>query len=159
MNRSSPAICSGRDTLRFSTIIGSGRYNQRLALDNINLFELIYTRRCGERWKYSLAGTYGYQTNVPGSGLANWLGVQQYFTRQYSERVSGTIRLELFDDFQGQRTRFAGLYTVITGGLGLKLSKSLLMRPELRFDYNGHSRPFEGHHGLFLAATDLIWSW
>lgn len=149
----------GEHSLRFSTIIGSGRYNQRLALDNLNLFELIYTRRLDERWKYTLACTYGYQSNVPGSGLANWLGVQQYFTRQYTERVSSTLRLELFDDAQGQRTGFRGLYTVLTGGLGLKLSKSLLVRPELRFDYNGRSRPFEGHHGLFLAATDLIWSW
>ena len=149
----------GRHSLRFSTIIGSGRYNQPLALDNINLFEIIYTRQCGEHWKYSLAGTYGYQSNVPGGGLANWFGLQQYFTRQFTERVSSTLRLELFNDFQGQRTGHPGLYTAITGGLRLQISKSLMMRPELRFDYNGHSRPFEDHHGVFLAATDLIWSW
>jgi hypothetical protein len=28
-----------------------------------------------------------------------------------------------------------------------------------RIIYNGHSRPFEDKHGLFLAASDFIWRW
>lgn len=149
----------GADSVRFSTILGSGRYNQKQALDNLNLFEIIYSHRFGERLKYSLAGTYGCQNNVPQIGLANWFGVQQYWTLVMGPRWSATTRLELFDDAQGQRTQFPGLYTAVTTGASIQLGRRLLMRPELRFDYNGLSRPFEGHHGLFLAATDLIWSW
>jgi hypothetical protein len=149
----------GANNLRFSTIIGSGRYNRRQLLDNLNLFELIYTHHFGERLKYLLAGTFGYQDNVPAIGLANWFGVQQYWSLAMGPRWSTTTRLELFEDARGQRTGFTGLYTALTAGVAMQVSQRVLIRPELRFDYNGHSRPFEGRHGLFLAASDLIWRW
>ena len=77
----------------------------------------------------------------------------------FTPRLSGTTRLEFFDDAQGQRTGFAGLYTDFTVGLSFKPRKSIIIRPELRYDYNEESRPFENHHGLFTAATDLILRW
>ena len=35
-------------------------------------------------------------------------------------------------------------------------NRSILFRPEVRYDYNGYSRPFEGKHGIFTAGADLI---
>ena len=62
----------------------------------------------------------------------------------------------MFDDFQGQRTGFNGLYTAITGGMQYRPVKDILIRPEVRFDYNGYSLPFENKHGIFTAAIDAI---
>jgi hypothetical protein len=35
----------------------------------------------------------------------------------------------------------------------------IVLRPELRYDYNAESRPFEDKHGLFTAAMDVILRW
>jgi hypothetical protein len=85
--------------------------------------------------------------------------VVNYLTYTFTPRVSGTVRLECFDDFQGQRTGFPGLYTALTAGLTFKPSKHLWLRPEARFDYNGESRPFEGSHALLTATMDAIVRW
>ena len=101
----------------------------------------------------------GYQTNVPNIGTATWFGFANYLTYQFSDKWTGTTRLEFFDDAQGQRTGSSGLYTALTAGLTWKIRKDVLLRPEVRYDYNGESRPFEGHHGLFTAGADLIVRW
>jgi hypothetical protein len=69
------------------------------------------------------------------------------------------VRLEVFDDEQGQRTGFPGLYTVLTAGGTFKPRPSVLFRPELRYDYNNQSRLFENNHGLFAATSDVILRW
>jgi hypothetical protein len=40
-----------------------------------------------------------------------------------------------------------------------KIRRDVILRPEVRFDYNGESKPFEGKHGLFTAASDLLLRW
>ena len=62
--------------------------------------------------------------------------------------------MEFFDDFQGQRTGFDGLYTEVTAGLAWKPrfvettpyinGGGLIIRPELRWDNNDESRAFNG---------------
>lgn len=148
-----------RDSALFSVILGSGRFNQAEAFHNPEIFDLVYSHRINPRLNYNLEGLYGFTTNVPATGFANWFSILNYLTYDFTARVSGTTRLELFDDFQGQRTGFAGLYTVLTAGLAFKPWKSVIVRPELRFDYNGESQPFENQHGLFTAASDVILRW
>ena len=40
-----------------------------------------------------------------------------------------------------------------------ELRQDLIIRPEMRYDLNSESRPFEDRHGLFTAATDVILRW
>lgn len=147
------------DTLRFSTILGSPRYRTRYHLDNLNLFEIIYSLQIHPKLKYTFATLFGYQTDVPGIGLADWISYQNFLVRQLNEKLSAALRVELFDDYQGQRTGFAGLYTDVTAGIQIQLTDRIRIRPELRFDNNDRSRPFEGHHSVFTAATDVIIRW
>jgi hypothetical protein len=35
----------------------------------------------------------------------------------------------------------------------------VILRPEIRYDRNWESQPFEGKHDLFTAGTDLILRW
>jgi hypothetical protein len=150
---------NGRDSVLFSFIVGPGRFDQRHDFHNPEIFDLVFTHKLTTRLTYSLETLYGFTTNVPDTGFANWLGVVQYLTYTFTPRLNGTTRLELFDDFQGQRTGFEGLYTVLTLGVSFKPRKSVIFRPEVRYDYNDESRPFEGKHGLFTAATDVILRW
>jgi hypothetical protein len=148
-----------RDTVQFTTIVGPGRFNQSRNFNNVNVFDLIYTHQFNPRLNYTVDLLAGYETNVPDIGTAYWLTAVQYLTYNFTPRLGGTLRLELFDDANGQRTGFQGLYTAFTAGLSIKPIKAVTIRPELRYDYNGPSRPFEDRHGLFTAAADLILRW
>jgi hypothetical protein len=149
----------GRDSVLFSFIVGNGRFDRRHLFHNPETFDLVWTHTFNSRLSYNLEGLYGFTTNVPDIGFANWAGLLQYVTWTFSPRLSTTARLEFFDDFQGQRTGFSGLYTAMTVGLNYRPHPSVIFRPELRYDYNDRSRPFEDRHGLFTATMDVILRW
>lgn len=148
-----------RNSVLFATILGSGRFNQPQQFNNVNVFNVVYTHQFDKKFSYTLDALFGYESNVPQIGTATWLGFANYLTYRFSDKLSTTARLEFFDDAQGQRTGSRGLYSALTTGLSVQLRKDIIFRPELRYDYNGESRPFEGRHGLFTAGTDLILRW
>ena len=93
------------------------------------------------------------------SGTAHWGFIAQYLTVNLTPRLSSITRFEVFQDFEGQRTGFEGLYTALTAGLSFKPYKSVIFRPELRYDYNAESRPFEGRRSCALTASNSpAWS-
>jgi hypothetical protein len=149
----------GRQSVLFSVIVGSGRFNEQRNFHNPEIFDFIYTRKIDSRLSYTFESLYGCTRDVPNIGFANWLGVLNYLTYEFTPKLSGTTRLEFFDDFQGQRTAFPGLYTALTAGVSIKLRRDVIFRPELRYDYNGESAPFQNHHGLFTATADLLLRW
>lgn len=150
---------NGRDSVLASVIVGSGRFNQAENFNNPQIFDLVYTHRFNDRYSYVLNALFGYQTNVPDIGTATWFTFVNYLTYQFTPRLSGTTRLDLFNDADGQRTGFAGLYTTLTAGLLFKPTRSVIFRPEVRYDHNTESRPFEGNHGVFTAVADVILLW
>lgn len=148
-----------RDSATLATILASGRFNQERNLNNADVLDLVYTHKVNARLTYTFEGLVGAQTHVTNIGTARWFGLVNYLTRDFTPRLSGTARLEFWDDAQGQRTGSPGLYSVLTAGLSFKPRKSIIIRPELRYDNNNESPAFEGRHGLFTAATDLILRW
>jgi hypothetical protein len=150
---------AGRDSVLFYFILGNGRFDQRHNFNNPEIFDLVYTHEIDERLSYELETLLGFQTNVPGIGTATWFGAVSYLTYEMSPRLNATTRVEFFDDCQGQRTGFEGLYTTFTAGLAFKPIKDIWLRPEVRYDYNGDSRPFENKHGLFTADFDVLLRW
>lgn len=150
---------TGRDSVLFSFIVGSGRFDQVHDFHNPEIFDLVYTHKFSTVLNYNFETLFGFTTNVPDIGTAHWFGVLNYLTYGLTPRLNANARLEFFDDAQGQRTGFPGLYTAATAGLSFKPWKSMTLRPEVRFDYNGESKPFEGKHGLFTAGSDLILRW
>jgi hypothetical protein len=149
----------GPDSAAFAVIVGPGTFEANRNFNNPEIFDLVYTHRCSGILSYSLELLYGFESEVPDIGFANWLGAVNYLTAQLTPRLSTTLRLEFFDDFQGQRTGFAGLYTAATAGLAIRPTRDVLLRPEIRYDYNDESRPFEGKHGLFTADVDVVVRW
>jgi hypothetical protein len=168
--------------LTFGTSVGRGKFNagdpfnpattgllsEPAGRNNINVFDLVGTRQINDKLGYAFETIYGYQTgvpaNVPGgiiattrtSGTAHWGSIVQYLNYDFGEKVRGILRVETFNDFEGQRTGFEGLYTAVTGGFQIKLNKAVVFRPEVRYDYNGYSRPFEGgRHGLLTVGLDM----
>jgi hypothetical protein len=149
----------GRDSVLFSFIVGSGRFNDTRNFHNPEIFDVVYTHQLSTRLTYRFDGLYGCTYNVPHLGFANWFGAVNYLSCTLTPRLSANSRLEFFDDIQGQRTGSRGLYTALTLGLNFRLRPDLVLRPEVRYDYNDRTRPFEDRHGLFTATTDLILRW
>ena len=96
---------------------------------------------------------------MPEIGFANWWATDHYLSYILTPRLTANGRLEFFDDVQGQRTGFPGLYIAPTAGVTFKPNKYIALRPEVRYDYNTESRPFEGKHDVFTAAMDLLVRW
>jgi hypothetical protein len=136
--------------------------------NNGNYFNLVYSNKLTEDFSVALEALYAYQQNVPaaatsspttfggGTGTAHWESVAGYAKYDFSEMCSGIIRAEVFRDAQGTQTGFDGTYYSGTLGLQIKPFSSIMIRPEVRYDYNNDSTPFNGHHGLFTAGADVI---
>lgn len=174
-----------RDAITFGTSIGRGKFNagqpfnpatvglmtEPAGRSNINVFDLVWTHIFSERFIYGFETIYGYQyavpANVPGgiidnqatTGTAHWGSIVNYFTYNYTKRLSSILRVEFFDDFEGQRTGFEGLYSAVTFGVQYRPRPGVIFRPEVRYDHNHESTPFEGHHGILTAGADLIFRW
>jgi hypothetical protein len=148
-----------RNSVQVSVIVGSGRFNQERNFHNPEVLDVVIAHKVTGRLTYTFEGLLGYTTHVTDLGTAWWAGQINYLTCDFTPRLSGTTRLEFFDDAQGQRTGFPGLYTALTAGLSFRPLKAVTFRPELRCDYNDESRPFEGRHYLFTAAADVILRW
>jgi hypothetical protein len=173
----------GRNSVQFGTSLGRGKFNpayptppqqttdalatEPFGRNNFNTFDLLYTHAFNPVCSYNLEVMYGYQTNVPQaslpigdpSGFTDWVSVLHYFYYDVSPRLRLIGRWEDFDDFQGQRTGFAGIYNAVTGGFQYRFRSGLILRPEIRYDYNFESAAFEGKHGLLTAAIDTIVRW
>jgi hypothetical protein len=149
----------GRNSVLLSFLANNGRFNVGRQFNNPNILDLVYTHQFNARLAYNYESLVGYQDHVLGIGTAHWFSAINYLTYTFTQRTSGTVRLELFDDIEGQRTGFPGLYTALTGGVTFKPRPAIIFRPELRYDYNSQSRPFENNHGLFTATADVILRW
>jgi hypothetical protein len=148
-----------RNSVQLTVIAGSGRFNQERNFHNPEVLDLVHVHKVNARLTYTFEGLLGYTTHVPDIGTAWWFGAINYLTYDLTPRLSGTTRLEFFDDAEGQRTGFKGLYTALTAGLQFRPCKSVTFRPELRYDYNDETRPFEDRHYLLTAAADVIVRW
>jgi hypothetical protein len=148
-----------RDSVLFNVILDDGRFNQAQDFHNPEIFDLIYTHKFSDRFTHLSEALFGFTTNVPAIGTAEWFGLPNYFNYQCTPRLATNLRLEIFDDIQGQRTGFPGLYEDVTAGVSFQPIKAITIRPELRFDYQDESAPFEGKHWLFTASTDVILRW
>jgi len=149
---------SGVASALFSVILGNGRFDRSRNFHNPEIFDLVLTRQLSDRLTWTAEGLYGFTTNVPGTGFANWFGVINYLAYQIDPVLTANARLEFFDDRQGQRTGFAGLYTDVTAGVLYKPRPWLWVRPEVRLDHND-ARPFEGRPTLFTTAFNVVVRW
>jgi hypothetical protein len=150
---------NGPDSVLLAVVVGKGRYDVSRQFHNPEIFDLVFTHKISDRWTYALDALYGFTTNVPGAGFANWWAAVQYLSYEFTSRLNAVSRLEFFDDVQGQRTNYPGLYVVPTVGLNYRPCKTVVLRPEVRLDYNAESRPFEGKHAVGTAAMDVVVRW
>lgn len=148
-----------RKSAQFVTILGPGRFDVDHGFNHINVLDLVATYPLSRRLLLTGHTVYGWQDAVPGLGDVDWLGLVPYITYTFNPELSGTLRLEHFDDDEGNRTGFAGEYRAATLALAWKAEKWLTVRPEIRFDAHDGANPFEGRDHLSTAVLDFIAKW
>lgn len=123
------------------------------------------------KWILSAGGHYASEMNAavnPATGghhEAQWSGLSANLFHDVSTRLRLGLRAEWFRDNDGTRTAVfqrpgfaANLYDV-TLNANYKLRDNLRIRPELRYDWASHIRPYNGQKdsSQFTPAVDLIW--
>jgi hypothetical protein len=148
------------DSLFFTTYVNGGNYFGTRQRDNVQFFDMVYTHVFTARFQTISEFMFSYQTKVPDLNTVTWYGADTYFQYDFTPRLYGAIRPELWVDSQGQRTGFAGLYSTLTAGLTFKPVNWLSLRPELRYDhFYDAPGPYEGHHNLASFAFDVFIRW
>jgi hypothetical protein len=156
----------GKGSIGINTVIGTARFLARENFTHFNSYNIVLTRNVSDKLTYVLDATYSHAdkfepnaNNGFRGGSANWYGVANYFLYKVNDKLSSNFRVELFDDAQGVRTGFKGLYTAATYGLTYTPKDWMLIRPFVRYDYNSRSRPFEGDKDIFTGGVEAIVRW
>ncbi|MDN6876469.1 outer membrane beta-barrel protein [Pseudomonas citronellolis] len=133
-------------------IADSGQLKQQHSLNGWHKFndqwsmgaELVYGHQAGD----GKASTVDVVTG-PGFDGAHWWGANAVVTWQFHPRVSLSVRGEHFEDPDGYAlfptSTARGNYNALTTGLRWDLTRSLVLRPEVRYDWfdaRDHDRPY-----------------
>lgn len=153
---------NGKNVATFGYSLGHGSFDVPSNFNRMNVLDFVWIHNFNPTLTYTFESIYGYQNRVPigdTQQFTNWLSLVNYLFWTINKQATSVTRLEFFNDFQGARTGFEGLYSAITTGIQFRPIPSIILLPELRYDYNGQSPAFEGKHGIFTAGTELIFRW
>ncbi len=123
------------------------------------------------RWLLATGGHYGIEKNAAADPLtggrknADWYAFSAHLFYTLDEKWRLGTRAERFRDDEGTRTGvlkrpgFAASFYDLTLGVTYKPYPSLLIRPEVRYDWTPDARPFndQTEKSQFTAAVDAIW--
>lgn len=118
--------------------VGGVAYADGLSRDT-TAFNLVVTRRQSEKMTYVLEGLYGNGLGRKGSGSAQWTGFAGYAIQQINEKWQGALRLEAFNDTDGQRTGTAQNLASATLTGKMKLSPTSTLTIDLRTERSNKS--------------------
>lgn len=149
----------GKTTVLLNASVTNPKFDVAENFAFYNVYNMQVIHKFTDKFTYVLDTAYSHMNNVPGVGTANWYGVANYGIYKFTDKVTGTIRAEVFEDTQGVRTGFKGLYTEATAGVAWTPVPGVMLRPSVRYDYNGQSRAFDGDHGMWSCAFEMIFRW
>ena len=151
----------GKTSVAFNVVITDPSYIEAQNFQVYNFYNLVLTHKFSDKLTYVLDAGYAHMDDYPtaGAGTVHWYGAANYLVYAHNDKLTSTFRAEVFNDQQGARTGFAGLYTEATYGLAYKAMDGLIIRPSLRYDNNSQTAVWEGKQSLFTATMDVIFRW
>ncbi|MFO0800365.1 MAG: outer membrane beta-barrel protein [Gemmataceae bacterium] len=154
----------GDTSVAFNVVVTDPNYIPSENFQLYNFYNLVLTHKFNDKLSYVLDAGYSHMGNFTNSsgdyiGFTNWYGAAQYLNYAHTDNLVSTFRFELFDDAQGARTGFKGLYTAATYGIAWKPMPGLMIRPFARYDNNNQTEVWEGNQNLFTGGLDVIFRW
>lgn len=153
----------GKTNVLLNAVVTDPKYDTAEAFPFYNYYGVVVTRKVNDKMTYVADAAYSHIYNAPlpngRTGFADWYGAANYFIYAHTDKVTSTLRAEVFNDSTGFRTGFRGVYTEMTYGVAWKPVPGLILRPSVRYDYNGSGRPFEGDRYLWTGTMECIVRW
>lgn len=150
----------GKSTVLLNAVVTDPRYDTNSAFPFYNVYNLQFTHNFSDKLSYVLDTAFSHIDHAPlpggAVGSATWYGAANYLAYKFTDKLTGTLRGEVFEDTKGFRTGFKGLYTEVTYGLAYAPKPGLIFRPSVRYDNNSTGKPFEGKSDMYSAAMDVI---
>jgi hypothetical protein len=153
----------GKTTAAFNVVLNDNNFQVNQNFPLYNVYNAVVTHAFSDRLTYVLDAGFSHLDGAPLPsrdglrGSANWYGAAQYLIYKHcNDKFTSNFRFELFNDTQGFRTGFKGLYTDVAYNLAYQPTRGLILRPGVRYDHNNTSAPFEGKPNLFTATMDMI---
>ncbi|MDA8168647.1 MAG: porin [Nitrospiraceae bacterium] len=129
--------------------------------DNRFLFDWVGTVKPVKDLTLVVNTDYATDKNLAGKGEDDkWYGIAGYVNYVFTERISGTIRAELFRDPQGVRTGTPQNLKEVTVTGQYTLAKNLLLRPEYRHDWSNEKSFDSGRSkSQDTIALGVMYTW
>lgn len=140
-------------------LLGSGQYDRTNRSDNQQLVDMVLTKRFGDNLTFAFEFLYGWQFEVPTVGYADYFSFVNYLTYEFNPKWSTTLRVEFFNDTDGVKTGYRGLYGSYTLGLTWKPCPAVTIRPEIRYDRCNNALAFDGREVFFGGMINAILAW
>jgi hypothetical protein len=155
------APTEGKTSVTLNVVVTDPSYIEAESFQVYNFYNLVLIHKFTDKLTYVLDAGYSHMDDFPtaGSGVVHWYGAANYLVYAHNDCVTSTLRAEVFNDQQGARTGFEGLYTALTYGMAFKAADGLFIRPSVRYDNNSRTEVWEGNQNLFTAALDVIVRW
>jgi len=149
----------GKTSVIFNTVVTRPRFDVAENFAFYNVYNLQVVHKCTDKLTYVVDAAFSHMDGVPNVGSATWYGAANYFIYKVTDKLTSTLRTELFHDTKGIRTGFKGLYTEVTYGVAWSPVPGVIIRPNIRFDHNNQSRAFEGDRSMLTGALEMIFRW
>ncbi len=111
---------------------------------------IVLEQKIGKRAAFIVQSDYGHVNNAaPGGGDATFYSIINMIGYQFTDKLHGGVRYELFDDVDGTRVVPApgsGMWNALAVGGTYKICPNLWFRPEVRWDW------FDGDTGVPSGA-------
>ena len=131
------------------------------------LFTTVITHKWNEKLTQVVEADQAWELNVPGlasggrngaSRTAEWFGLCNWFLYQFTPKVTGVWRSEVFWDPTGDRTGSADTYYEMTLGAIYKPKDYIWIRPEARYDWAQFGKPYSNdtRSSQFTLGFDVI---
>ena len=139
----------------------AGQPNPGYSSNMRTLFATVLQHRWTDLLTQVVEFDAGWEQNIPGladggssTASANdaWFGLGNWVLYEVTEHVSLIWRGEWFRDERGSRTGYAGSFYEQTIGTVWKPVNAVWVRPELRFDWAGGARPYNGGRDMFQVT-------
>lgn len=142
----------------------AGRRNPGYGANDRTLFTTVVSHKWSDKLTQVVETDQGFENNIPGTGPngtnqnASWYSFGNWFLYGINDKLTGVWRSEIFRDNNGVRTGFATDLNEMTLGLIYKPKNWLWVRPEARYDWASHAKPYnDGTRGSQLTlAFDVI---
>jgi hypothetical protein len=151
----------GKTTAAVNVVLTDPSFIEDQNFQLYNFYELLVTHKVTDKLTYVLDAAYSHMDNFPAgaAGTVHWYGAANYLIYAHNDCVTSTLRAEVFNDQQGARTGFAGLYSEVTYGMAFKVADGLIIRPSVRYDNNSKTEVWEGNQNLLTGTLDVIIRW